>query len=1409
MDQTKASSRAHLPCPSILFRSVAFRPRTFRSARLLVLALILGWAGPAFGQLFENLRALGGMRLAVGDPTMTLTNAQGEILDGPKDVVASDLDGDGHPDLVASDKDGSVTVRYGVGDGEFGPAMVLRAWVGAPLDNGQFSVTNLAVQVFCNFQPTNEIITCYTNIFLPPGRVVTNQFCLTNATDGSIRCTNLVVILPPLEGAVAVTNTFCQTNLQYGCVGQITNLYTNVWTATGPFGLRGLAVADFTGDGRRDIAVAAPGERVIYLFRHGPGRQFLAPVTIPGWFGVRDLATGDFDGDGRSDLLAAGTTNGVVQYRGLGAGQFAGYPGLTNLASETDLGDEFDFPQPAYYLKAYRYPGETNDEAVVSHAQSGKVWTLRADASGRLQVAGLIENLALTALDVGPIRTPATNGAPPDLVTAYSRGGFLEVYPASLAPGRFSPQPVQRHYIPGAPRNVRIVDLDRDGWNDVVVVAQAYDKVLIYKNEAGVLRLATETYTGRFPREMDVADFNGDSYPDLAVLNRYSADISVFLTATNLDTPVGFLALDSVYPVDGSVSGLEVVDFNRDGRPDVMQLHRDTSEFSVRFTEANGRLGAPTYYSITNASNPAAQIAVDVNGDGQPDMVSANLSGSITVRLGLGDGTFGPEQTHLLPEDQRNGLFALVPGDFDGDGKMDLAAGYLDCRVTFFRGDGTGHFSWVRTDLFIYEPRSMVAGDFDRDGDLDLAGGALTGKFVVVENKGDLFTTKELTRHEYQGAGQFDSNLRLVDVNRDNDPDLLFGYPGGFAVFLGGPGLSFVGRPVNVGPRDPRLAGNTFVFADLDGDGDSDIASLCASNSCLTVYVQTNSQYLLALSVPVPVTRYLGTGDLDGDGFADLVGSGDVLWVALSSRRATNAPPVEMLTARAAQGVVINEVLAANAGVPLVSDSGRTSDYVELFNGSGATANLAGWTLELVRTNWVTVVATNSVQGPVTQTVLSTNAVVTTNDYMVPSGAVMSSGNRLVLVCSDRPRTPYHTGFNLPAEGGLLILRNRDGAEVDRVSYPGLADDQSYARYTDGARRFVVNNIPSPSSPNVDNGAVAPTLNLSGVDLETVRDPSRPLRVRALARDDIGLVNVSLLWRRLDVQDNETKRVILYDDGINEDGPGNDGLYLGRFDQSLPAGAEIQFYLECTDITGQVETTPGGPRFVAAGQRAQMHALAVGVPSPALEISELVADNSSGLTDERGGRPGWVEIRNVSGESLPMASISMGPRLFGNSDRLSLTNVTALAPGEHLVVFADEKPNQGQLHAPFKLDPMGGELQLIGQKPSGARYPIDVVSYGPQTRDVALSRLGKGGPLVANQPTPRAGNVTGPWQAFRTPTGVVFAFSTRAGTVTTIEGKATLEDENWTVIQSESSVGVEAILPDSLQPTLFLRVRVD
>src|SRR5687767_6589488 len=69
------------------------------------------------GQLLDNLQRLAPpeSRLSVGDPYLTPTNGT----DGPKSIVAADLDGDGKADLAVANKDGSITLYYGRGDATF------------------------------------------------------------------------------------------------------------------------------------------------------------------------------------------------------------------------------------------------------------------------------------------------------------------------------------------------------------------------------------------------------------------------------------------------------------------------------------------------------------------------------------------------------------------------------------------------------------------------------------------------------------------------------------------------------------------------------------------------------------------------------------------------------------------------------------------------------------------------------------------------------------------------------------------------------------------------------------------------------------------------------------------------------------------------------------------------------------------------------------------------------------------------------------------------------------------------------------------------------------------------------------------------------------------------------------------
>src|SRR5439155_21508245 len=199
--------------------------------------------------------------------------------------------------------------------------------------------------------------------------------------------------------------------------------------------------------------------------------------------------------------------------------------------------------------------------------------------------------------------------------------------------------------VPGGPRAIELVDLNGDGWNDVVIVERNFDSILTLVNSNGKLRFATERPVGISPRELLAIDLDRDGNRDLAVMNRKSADLSVLLAYPSQG---GYRGVDHLYLVDGNVVGLAVQDFNHDGRDDVIQLHRSSGDFSVRLANADGTLRPPVFYTVGNI--PAAQVFVDVNGDRIADQVNANLGtigveqGYGSVRLGRTDGTFTSER---------------------------------------------------------------------------------------------------------------------------------------------------------------------------------------------------------------------------------------------------------------------------------------------------------------------------------------------------------------------------------------------------------------------------------------------------------------------------------------------------------------------------------------------------------------------------------------------------------------------------------------------------------------------------------------------------------------------------------------------------------------------------------------------
>jgi hypothetical protein len=285
---------------------------------------------------------------------------------------------------------------------------------------------------------------------------------------------------------------------------------------------------------------------------------------------------------------------------------------------------------------------------------------------------------------------------------------------------------------------------------------------------------------------------------------------------------------------------------------------------------------APVSYQANTA--PVAMISVDVNNDGRADLVSTN-SGSapgVTVLLGNGDGSFqAPSNTSLGLVSIGSGFTGsqagtLTSGDFNGDGKVDLAA-ISSTNAIVLDGNGDGTFGAPITVSLGNSPARISTGDVNNDGRADLVAANTAGTVSVLLGNAD----GSFAPAASYAAGPATQDVKVVDMNHDGNNDL---------VVANAQSLGYVGVLLGNGDGSFQPYHSYYAFsapyrmtvADFNGDGNMDVAVANSyTSSCITVL------YGNADGTLQPYHSYdtgsqpweLDAKDVDGDGKPDLVSS--------------------------------------------------------------------------------------------------------------------------------------------------------------------------------------------------------------------------------------------------------------------------------------------------------------------------------------------------------------------------------------------------------------------------------------------------------------------------------------------------------------------------------------------------------
>lgn len=470
--------------------------------------------------------------------------------------------------------------------------------------------------------------------------------------------------------------------------------------------------------------------------------------------------------------------------------------------------------------------------------------------------------------------------------------------------------PTTNNVIAPAPEAARLADLDNDGDLDAVVANGNFNSGFsVLLNDGYGKYISPVQYTTGFASwDIVVADFTGDSIPDVVVTNTGTSfngnTISLFPGNGN-----GTFSAKTNYTVGSGPLGVAAADFNIDGFMDLVVANNGGfgtgTTLSVLINNTSGGFNAAV--TITGIAKPYKVAAAFMDSDSLPDIVVANEEEQVTMLHNTGSGFL--KTIYSMQNQQFNNLFSSVQlADIDNDSDLDVFYSSLGTQnISLRKNMGNGVLDSIEMIVldFIYGgTASFQVVDLNADGFKDIVAATSTGStgdgFRIVLNQGNgTFGPETIIP-----GGQRTFVILTGDVDLDGDNDIVTAdnYSNELTVHQNNGAGSFP-TPVLFSNGLP-IVSTKLDAADIDNDGDLDILTGADSRTAINVPVTViknngNGTFAAGINISAPQG---GVGakfrDINNDGFQDIIYASGIntspydFFTAINNGNGTFAPVV-------------------------------------------------------------------------------------------------------------------------------------------------------------------------------------------------------------------------------------------------------------------------------------------------------------------------------------------------------------------------------------------------------------------------------------------------------------------------------------------------------------------------------------